>query len=102
MARYTLMREQDISVSPFTFYELLFLDYLEGIIPNPEELNMSFEQINQKIERPMAFAAKQKEVIHRFFKGSEKDNKWMADFCTSKGINVRLRLALLYQWLKRY
>lgn len=96
---FTLMLEPDTSVFPFAFYELLFFDYLEDILKTPQDLRAAFETVNQHIEKPMNFQSKQKGVIRRFFRGTEKDKKWMEDFCAQRNIHCTAKLSLLHNWL---
>jgi predicted nucleic acid-binding protein len=98
---FTLISEPDTSVFPFAFYELLFFDYLENILKTPQDLKDAFETVNQHIEKPMNFQSKQKGVIRRFFKGAEKDKKWMEDFCSQKNIHCAAKLSLLHNWMRQ-
>ncbi|MDD4047326.1 MAG: hypothetical protein PHI90_00590 [Clostridia bacterium] len=98
---YTLMRIIDSDVMPFAFYELLFLDYLEGRITEEvliDEFNLICEESNLKMD----LFSKLKGFIRRFWREpfNETDEGWMKNFCINNSINAKSRLNKLNQYIK--
>lgn len=99
---YMLMRMPDSDVVPFAFYEILFLDYLEGLITE-KDLENQFEIICSVSGFKMSFSSKVKSFIRRFWLDPYTDNEkdWMGSFCSTNNINAKQRLGMLNLYLKK-
>lgn len=96
------MRTPDSDVIPFAFYEILFLNYLEGLITE-EELEKQFDIICDVSGFKMAFSAKIKAFIKRFWSDpyTENEKLWMSLFCSINNINAKQRMQKLNAYLKK-
>lgn len=86
----TLVKEYVEDIIPFSFYELLYLDYLQS--GDYDNFKNDFDEINKAAypQYPMDFLSRIKRVVRRFGKyGSERDKNWMIDFCNEKNIDYR-------------
>lgn len=99
---YMLMRIPDSDVIPFAFYEILFLDYLEGLITE-KELENQFDIICDVSGFRMGFSSKVRSFIRRFWSDPYTDNEkdWMNSFCSTNNINAKQRLGKLNSYLKK-
>lgn len=99
----SLVKELIEGVIPFAFYELLFLIYLKSEL-TVEELHNSFQQVNESsmAEFPMSFKRKLSEVLKRFSvkHGSERDKKWIKEYCCERNINLNHKMVKLRDYLK--
>lgn len=98
---YTLMRIPDSDVMPFAFYEILLLDYLEGII-SEKDLENQFNIICSLSDLNMNFSSKLKAFIRRFWSNpySQSEKQWMLSFCNEKNINAKQKIQKLSMYLK--
>lgn len=96
---YTLMRIPDSEVIPFAFYEIIFLDYLEGKI-NEGELVSAFDCICRSSGLQFDLKSKLKIFIKRFWSDpyTESEKAWMHSFCKENTIpaSERMRALSLY------
>ena len=99
---YMLMRIPDSDVIPFAFYEILFLDYLEGII-NEVELDKQFNEISDISNLRMGISSKLRVFINRFWLDPYTDNEklWMSSFCEERNIKVQQKLRRLQAHIKK-
>ncbi len=99
---YMLMRIPDSDVIPFAFYEILFLNYLEGLITE-EELENQLKTICYVSGFRIELSSKVKFFIKRFWLDPYTDNEknWMGLFCTKKNINAKKRLEELNSYLRK-
>ena len=97
---YTLMRIPDSDVMPFAFYEILFLDYLEGRITEEKLLN-SFKTICDLSKLTMDCSSKLKMFMRRFWSSpySDSEREWMKSFCTVNNINAKERIQKLFAYI---
>lgn len=99
----TLVKELIEDVIPFSFFELLFLKYLE-LDMNPEELLKEFESVNtSSMSRyPMKFKNKMLSIVRRFSKksGTERDRQWIDNFCCSNNIDYKRKMVDLKGFLE--
>lgn len=97
---YTLMRTPDSDVIPFAFYEILFLDYLQGKTTEVKLLN-DFKTINETSELGFNCSSKLKTFMRRFWKEpyTESEKQWMKAFCDENGINAKTRIMKLIRYL---
>lgn len=99
----TLVKELIEDVIPFSFYELLFLKYLESSM-TPEDLFEEFEDVNSNSmsQHPMNFRSKMLFTVRRFSKrhGTERDKQWIENFCSSKGVNYKSKMMELRDFLR--
>lgn len=98
---YVLMRIPDSDVMPFAFYELLFLEYLEGKLTE-EELVQRFNHICNITDLRMNFTSKLKTFIRRFWVSpyTESEKSWMDSFCNKNNINAMQKIKVLNNYLK--
>lgn len=98
-----LVKELIEGVIPFAFYELLFIKFLNSQI-TLEELHSSFQQVNKSSmsEFPMSFKRKLSEVLKRFSTKyvTERDKKWISDYCNKREINLNDKMLKLRDYLK--
>lgn len=86
---------------PFSFYELLYLDYLQS--EDYEKLKEDYDKINKTAypKHPMDFVSRIKRVVHRFSRhGSDRDKKWMREFCNNLEIDYRSKMLKLQSHLQ--
>lgn len=98
----TLVKELVEDIIPFSFYELLFLDYLQSD-DDFDELQESFEWINRIAypQFPMSFKSRISRVVRRFNKnGTERDRKWIEKFCRNREIDYKSRMKKLLHHLR--
>lgn len=95
------MRFIDSDVMPFAFYELLFLDYLEGKTTK-EDVVVFFILICETSDMRMSFISKLKSFVRRFWHKpySEREAEWMVKFCDDNSINAKKCLQELFDYLK--
>jgi hypothetical protein len=98
----TLVKGLIEDVMPFTFYELLFLKYLETDM-SPKDLFREFEEVTSKsmAEHPMNFKNRMCITVKRFSNkfGTKRDKNWISDFCTDKDINFNNKMRELKVFL---
>ena len=97
---YTLMRIPDSDVIPFAFYEIIFLDYLEGKI-SEEDLVATFDSICKLSGMQFNLKSKLRIFIKRFWNDpfTESEKEWMVDFCKEKKISASERMGILSAYL---
>ena len=98
----TLVKELVEDIIPFSFYELLFLDYLQSD-DDFDGLQESFEWINRIAypQHPMSFISRISRVVRRFNKnGTERDRRWIENFCSSREIDYKSRMKKLLHHLR--
>ena len=84
----TLVKEYVEDIIPFSFYELLYLDYLKS--NDYGKLKEDYDKINKVAypKYPMDFLSRIKRVVRRFSRhGSDRDIKWMGEFCKKNNID---------------
>lgn len=98
----TLLKEYIEDIIPFTFYELLFLQFLKSEL-TCEEFKSSFDQISSTMSKPMRFTTKIKMVLKRYHKKhcSERDYQWLTNYCIQYQIEMRERIHELGAFIKR-
>ncbi|MGF7185288.1 hypothetical protein GGQ84_001374 [Desulfitispora alkaliphila] len=99
----TLVQELIEDVIPFSFYELLFLKYLESDM-DPKNLLDEFENVNSNSmsQYPMNFRTKMLSTVRRFSKkyGTERDKQWIDKFCSHKHIDYKSKMRELGDFLR--
>lgn len=86
----TLVKEYVEDIIPFSFYELLYLDFLQS--GDYDNFKNDYDKINKVAypKYPMDFLSRIKRVVRRFGKyGSDRDKKWMKNFCNAKKVDYR-------------
>lgn len=98
---YMLMRIPDSDIIPLAFYEILFLNYMEGLITE-EELSEQFDTICKVSSLKMNFSSKLKIFIRRFWASpyTESEKLWMNTFCSTNNINSKQRMQKLSEYLR--
>lgn len=99
---YTLMRILDSEVIPFAFFEILFLDFLEGRI-SEVELADAFNAVCDLSGLVWDIKSKLKDFMRRFWKDpySEAEKVWMSSFCSQKGIDAKARIQKLWNYINK-
>jgi len=97
---YTLMRIPDSEVIPFTFFEILLLDFLEGKM-SEKDLFEAFSLICNISELNWDIQSRLKKFMRRFWKDpySENEKEWMSKFCTDNGIDAKVRIQILWRYI---
>ena len=99
---YTLMRIPDSDIIPLAFYEILFLNYMEGLITE-EKLKEQFDTICLVSGLHMNFSSKLYTFIRRFWDSpyTESEKLWMNSFCSINNINAKQKMWKLREYLKK-
>ncbi len=97
---YTLMRIRDSEVIPLAFFEVLFLDFLEGRM-SEKELIDSFGEVCDLSGLVWDIQSKLKIFMRRFWKEpySEGERVWMSGFCSGKGIDAKARIKKIWTYI---
>jgi len=90
---FTLMRMPYGEIIPFAFYEILFLNYLEGIT-NAKDTAYLFRHICQVSGFNWTLRSKLGIFIKRFWTNpyTTREFEWMKAFCLQHGIHVKEKL----------
>lgn len=93
---YTLMRTPDSEIIPFSFFEVLLLDYLEGRLTEGEFCT-TYAAICDLSNLKWDMRSKIKAFLRRFWitPYREMEKEWMKAFCEDKRIDARVRLESL-------
>ncbi len=86
----TLVKEYVENIIPFSFYELLFLEYLQS--GDYDCFKDDYEKINMIAypKHPMDFVSRIKRVVRRFSKqGTDRDKQWMSNFCSVNDLDYK-------------
>ncbi len=99
---YTLMRIPDSDVMPLAFYEILFIDYLEGRLTEQELLGY-FNLICNLASFEKDITKNLRSFVRRFWSNpySKREKEWMKVFCEINGINAKERLRKLNSFLQK-
>ena len=99
---YTLMRIPDSEVIPFAFFEVLFLDFLEGRM-SEVELSHAFGAVCDLSGLVWDIKSTLKGFMRRFWKDpySESEKVWMSEFCSEKGIDAKARIQKLWNYINK-
>jgi hypothetical protein len=103
----TLLMDARASILPFTFYELLLLDYLDGILLQPQDLETSFSEIAASFQMPPRFRSCMSRAFRRFMQPPKPDDpmdprsfEWMKERLDDKAPIGRDRAVRLGAYLK--
>ena len=97
----TIVKEYVENIIPFSFYELLYLEYLRSDDAF-DQLKSDYEKINNIAypKYPMDFLGRIKRVVRRFSnRGAKRDIIWMNNFCQKHSINYRVKMQALQSHL---
>lgn len=99
---YTLMRAPDSEVIPFAFFEILFLDFLEGRM-SEKDLVAAFYSVCSISGLIWDIKSKLKGFMRRFWKDpySESEKAWMSGFCHNKGIDAKACFQRLWNYINK-
>lgn len=99
---HTLIEELIEGVIPFTFYELLFIRYLNSQISIDQMYNTFQEINNTSMSIPMNFPKKLSLTVKRFSRryGRERDIEWIETYCHKKEIELKTKMQKLKAYLK--
>lgn len=98
---YTLMRTPDSDVKPFSFYEILFLDYLEAKL-SEAQLITRFNTICELSGLTWNCSSKLKEFMRRFVFGkySDSEKEWFNEYCRINRINAKDKIVRMIEFLE--
>ena len=98
---YTLMRTPDSDVKPFSFYEILFLDYLEAKL-SEAQLITRFNTICELSGLTWNCSSKLKEFMRRFIVGkySDSEKEWFNEYCRINRINAKDKIVRMIEFLE--
>ena len=98
---YTLMRIPDSDVKPFSFYEILFLDYLEAKL-SEAQLITRFNTICELSGLTWNCSSKLKEFMRRFVFGkySDSEKEWFNEYCRINRINAKDKIVRMIEFLE--
>lgn len=94
----TLIKEYVENIIPFTFYELLYLEYLQSNDAF-DKFKHDYETINNTAypKYPMNFISRTKRIVRRFSnRGTKRDITWMNTFCKIHSIDYKKKMQLLF------
>ncbi len=96
------MRIPDSEVIPFAFYEILFLDFLEGRMSEVELVD-AFNAVCDLCDLVWDIKSKLKSFMRRFWKEpySENEKVWMRGFCCEKSIDAKERILKLWNYINK-
>lgn len=100
---YTLLRIPDSEVIPFAFFEILFLDFLEGRMSEKYLLDV-YASVCSISGLIWSIKSKLKCFMKRFWIDpySESEKVWMSRFCSDKGIDAKVRIQKLWNYINKY
>lgn len=90
----TLLKELIQDVIPFSFYELLFLEFLKEK-GTYDRLKRDFGSINSIAypKHPMEFVGRISRVVRRFnSKGTKRDIEWIKNYCKDNNIDYKQKV----------
>ncbi len=89
----SLLQFHDNDIMPFTYADVLIMNYLEGILTTEETIRF-FNDINSVSDLNWSFKSQLTKFVKRFWSNPYQDSehKWMIHFCDKKGINARKKL----------
>lgn len=98
---YTLIREIDSDIIPFSFFELLFLDFLEENI-NAERLLSNFELVNMKFQHKQKIKHCINRFDDRFFERpiSVREKEWFNTWCKERNIDYLKKYELIWDTIE--
>lgn len=84
---YSLMHDVYTEVIPLAFYELFFLNFIEGKISAMEYIQF-FEKVNSRLGRPLSMRRCINRFDTRFWDNpiSDREKKWFSDWCLQVGV----------------
>lgn len=98
----TLVKELIKDVMPFSFYELLFLEFLAGDL-TAVQMHKEFEIVTSRSmsKFPMKFKSRMFTTVRRFSSknGTERDYEWIQDYCRKKSISYNVKMMELKAYL---
>lgn len=99
---YTLMRIPDSEVIPLAFFEVLFLNFLEGRMEE-NELTKAFGAVCDLSGLVWDMKSKLKGFIRRFWSDpyNESEKVWMSRFCAERGIDANARIQKLGKYINK-
>lgn len=94
----SLLQFMDNEVRPFTYADIIILNYLEGVVDVTSAVNC-FEEINTASELQWSFRSQIIKFINRFWKNpyQEEERQWIKDFCKKCGVNARYKMQALLE-----
>ena len=92
----SLLQFEDNDIMPFTYVDLLLLDYLEGRI-EAEQVVLYFDRISDSSSLGWSLKSHLSRFLKRFWVEpyQEKEKIWMAGLCHKNGINAKEKLKIL-------
>lgn len=92
----SLMQFEGDEIMPFTFADILFLNYLDGMVEAEEVLEV-FEDISEKSGLNWNLRGQLVRFVKRFWREPyrEQEKVWMKDFCAEHKISTKDKLAAL-------
>lgn len=97
----SLLQFEDNDIMPFTYVDVLLLDYLEGVI-EAEQVVVYFETISDVSSLGWSLKNHLMRFIKRFWTESyqEKEKRWMLELCRKQGIHAKEKLKVLRDLIK--
>lgn len=89
----SLLQFPDNDIMPFTYADVLIMNYLEGII-SAEKTIQSFDKITTVSDLNWSFKSQLAKFIKRFWRAPYQDNEreWMQNFCNKNSVRAKERL----------
>lgn len=92
----SLLQFTDNDIKPFTYADVIILNYLEGIMDEFAAIEC-FECINKVSDLQWSFRSQITKFINRFWRASykNKDREWIKEFCKNCGVNAQDKMRML-------
>lgn len=92
----SLMQFAGSEIIPFTYTDVLLLNYLEGAVDAAAAVEL-FLKVNRAAGMNWDFRSQMKKFIMRFWKEPYKEDEkvWMKEFCADHGVEAKRKLAEL-------
>lgn len=92
----SLLQFPDNEILPFTYTEILLLNYLEGLA-DAETTVQLFDAVNEKADLKWSFRSHIVKFVNRFWRDpyQEHEKVWMKEFCALHGVSAKEKLASL-------
>lgn len=89
----SLLQFEDNDIMPFTYADVLFLNYLAGLISEKQVVDY-FDRITVTSSLDWSLRSHLTRFIKRFWiePYQESEKLWMAELCKEKGINAQEKL----------
>ncbi len=99
---YTLMRMPEGDIIPLSFYEVLFLNFLDEKIKAIDVINI-FNRVTSVSDMHWTIESQLKIFIRRFWRNpyTGREKEWMQTFCQKNNVKSKSRMIMLSDEIRR-